>query len=99
MIFSWFDARDAKAFGESLALFFVNSIPPVSQVGDKAFAQKAEKLLTQMAIKVAQFKQVHKLNVYTKAQLGNAFSWTLKDAKVSTEYCDKLTRWLMMHIG
>jgi hypothetical protein len=99
VIFSWFDAGDAKKFGESLALFYVNSIPPVSQVGDKAFAQKAEKLLTQMANSVAQFKQTHKLNVYTKAQLGNAFSWTLKDAKVSTEYCDKLTRWLMMHIG
>jgi len=99
MIFSWFDASEAKKFGESLARFFVDSMPAVSQVGDKAFAQKAEKLMRQMATQVVLFKKTHKLNVYKKAQLGNAFKWVLKDANVSTEYCDKLTRWLVLQIG
>jgi hypothetical protein len=52
-----------------------------------------------MAGQVAHFKQTHKLNTYKKAQLGNAFTWTLKDANISSEYSDKLTEWLMLQVG
>ena len=99
MILSWFDAAEAKKFGESLARFFIASMPAGAHVGEKAFEQKAVKVLGQMAGQVAQFKQAHKLNTYKKAQLGNAFTWTLKDANISPEYSDKLTEWLMLHVG
>lgn len=99
MILSWFDASEAKTFGNSLAIFFVERVPPTLQIADKAFAQKADKVLNKMTTQVVKFKHEHKLNAYKKAQLGNAFKWTLKDAGVSSEYVNKLTQWLMMHIG
>lgn len=99
MILSWFDATEAKKFGAALAHFFVEKIPPVSQIGDKAFAQKSDKVLHQMADQVSRFKLANKLNTYKKAQLGNAFKWTLKDAGIVPEYADDLTKWLMLRLG
>lgn len=99
MILSWFDAAEAKKFGESLARFFTERMSPVVQAGDKKFAVKTDKVLNQMAGQIARFKQAHKLNTYKKAQLGNAFKWVLKDAGVTPEYTDELTRWLMLQIG
>lgn len=99
MILSWFDAAEAKKFGDSLARFFTERMSPVAQAGDKKFAVKTDKVLNQMAGQIARFKQAHKLNTYKKAQLGNAFKWVLKDAGVTPEYTDELTRWLMLQIG
>ena len=99
MILNWFDAAEAKKFGEALARFFVERMSPISQAGDKKFAAKTDKVLLQMASQVVRFKQEHKLNTYKKAQLGNAFKWVLKDAGVAPEYTDELTRWLMLQIG
>jgi len=99
MILSWFDAREAKTFGESLARYFLEGMPPANQIGDKAFAQKSTKLLGKMADQIYHFKRQHKLNTYKKAQLGNAFKWKLKDAGVSSDYTDELTKWLIRHIG
>jgi len=99
MILSWFDAAEAKKFGDSLGRFFIERMSPISQVGDKKFAVKTDKVLHQMTGQIARFKQVNKLNTYKKAQLGNAFKWVLKDAGVASEYTDELTKWLMLQIG
>lgn len=99
MFLKWFDAAAAKKFGDDLARFFIERIPPAKNFGDKAFEMKANKILKQMAGQIAQFKQTHKLNTYKKAQLGNAFKWALRDAEIAPEYADKLTKWLMLQIG
>lgn len=99
MFFKWFDAADAKKFGSSLALFFVERMPSAKRFGDKAFEMKTNKILKQMAEQIARFKQTQKLNTYKKAQLGNAFKWALLDASIEPEYADKLTQWLMLQIG
>lgn len=99
MMLNWFDASEAKKFGNSLAIFFVDRIPPASKIGDKEFAQKADKVLVKMATQIVRFKADHKLNAYKKAQLGNAFKWALKDAGVPSEYVNKLTQWLVLNVG
>lgn len=99
MFLTWFDASKAKAFGTSLAQFFIARIPVDSNVGEKAFAQKADKILGQMSLQVLKFKQEQKLNSYKKAQLGNAFKWSLRDAGFSVAYADKLTKWLMLQLS
>ena len=96
---NWFDASEAKSFGEALARFFLETVPPASRIGDKAFAEKVNKNLKIMETRVAAFKQQHKLNTYKKAQLGNAFKWTLLDAGVEANYGDELTKWLVRHLG
>lgn len=99
MILSWFDASEAKKFGESLAHFFLERVPVSGKMGEKAFAQKTDKVLLKMDGQIARFKQENKLNTYKKAQLGNAFKWALRDAGVSSDYADELTRWLMLQIN
>jgi hypothetical protein len=99
IIFSWFNAAEAKKFGAQLAQFFIQNMLPTVSYGDKAFTQKADKVLHQMAGQVLQFKRDHPLNTYQKAQLGNSFKWVLRDAKVDPDYTDKLTKWLVVQMG
>jgi len=99
MILSWFDARQAKEFGASLALFLIERIPANQQTAEKKFAEKTQKTLDQMTAQITQFKTQNKLNTYKKAQLGNAFKWALKDAGLTSSHVDQLTKWLMLHIS
>ncbi|RYX90719.1 MAG: hypothetical protein EOO28_28240 [Comamonadaceae bacterium] len=98
MIFSWLNAKDEKAFGESLALFFAQRIPADSDFKAKKFAAKAQQVLASMGLQVDKFKKDRKLNVFKKAQLGNAFKWKLRDAGYEQSYVDELTEWLMLRI-
>lgn len=97
MILSWFDAREAKKFGESLAQFFMERSPlDASDKNIKAAIKKRAELLNKMAQQIASFKTGRNLNVYKKAQLGNAFKWALKDAGYDAQYVDELTSWLSL---
>ena len=95
-MFSWFDAKEARTFGESLAAFFAERIPADSRLKEKKFTAKAQQVLSKMALQVDQFSKSHKLNVFKKAQLGNAFKWKLRDAGYDQAYVDELTEWLML---
>lgn len=95
-MFSWFDAKEARVFGESLASFFAERIPADSEMKEKKFTSKAQQVLNKMGLQVDQFKQGRKLNVYKKAQLGNSFKWKLRDAGYDHGYVDELTEWLML---
>lgn len=99
MILSWFDARQAKEFGTSLAAFFGERIPISDRVDEKKFAAKTQKVLGQMAEQIARFKRENKLNTYKKAQLGNSFQWALKEAGFPPDYVTHLTKWLMLQIS
>ena len=98
MLFSWFDAAAAKEFGANLAQFYVERVPANSGANEKKFAAKTKEVLDKMALRVAQFKEANTLNTYKKAQLGNAFKWTLRDAGYDTAYIDRLTSWLVTRL-
>lgn len=97
MIFSWFDASEAKAFGASLAHFYIERIP-ASDLGkkNKPTAKKQQEVVNMTFQQMARFKVDHKLNIYKKAQLGNAFKWALKDAGYEHEFVDQFTKNLML---
>ena len=96
MLFSWFDASEAKSFGVSLARFYLEKNPSVaSGKADKFGEKKQEELMDHLVQKIVRFKLEHKLNIYKKAQVGNAFKWTLKEAGCDSQYVDQLTSWLM----
>ena len=95
-MFSWLDARDAQKFGISLAEFFMERIPlemPNKKI--KSLAKKQEVLNT-MFSQIPPFKMKHKLNIYKKAKLGNAFKWKLLEADYDPELVDELTKVLML---
>lgn len=97
MIIKWLDASAEKQFGASLAHFFMekNSVNEF-KTKTKFVAKKKKDVLNEMAKQVSRFTQEHKLNIYKKAQLGNSFKWTLKEAGYDTQYVDQLTNWLML---
>lgn len=95
MVLGWFDARKAKDFGSGLARFFIERVPLDAQLNEKKFAAKTQEVLGKMASQVRAFKQDNKLGIYQKAQLGNAFKWTLRDSGYNEAYVEKLTLWLV----
>ena len=97
-MFRWFDAKEAKQFGRSLAAFYMAQLPLSMSGGEKKFAAKTQAVMRQMDAQVEAFKAVHVINGYKKAQLGNSFKWALKDAGYDADYTDKLTDWLITRL-
>ncbi|MES2536578.1 MAG: hypothetical protein V4632_11970 [Pseudomonadota bacterium] len=96
MTLTWFDAREAKIFGASLATFFIDRLP-LDAPGKKAKSMaKKQEVLNKMFLQIVRFNAEHKLNVYKKAQLGNTFKWTLKEAGYDPAFVDQLTKELMV---
>ena len=96
MLLSWFDAGEAKKFGASLANYYLEKSPSIlSNKKEKFFVKKQEELLNSLVQQIICFKLEHKLNIYKKAQVGNSFKWTLKEAGVDPLYVDQLTGWLL----
>lgn len=96
MVLSWFDARAAKEFGASLARFYIERIPPGEVDENKKALAKKQEVVSKMYQQMERFKLENKLNIYQKAQLGNAFKWALKDAGYPTGFVDDLTKNLML---
>jgi hypothetical protein len=98
MLFSWFDAREAKVFGKALAQHFIDRVPAAAKLSDKSFEAKTVKVFKWMSIQIIGFKREHKLNTFKKAQLGNTFQWCLLDAGFDKAYVDKLMQWLVLQL-
>jgi hypothetical protein len=98
MLLSWFNAKDAHQFGGELAQLFIGKMPLDTRRKDKKFATKAQGVLNSLDQRIKQFKVQHKLNLYTRARLGNQFKWTLKDAGYDESYVEELTEWLLQRL-
>lgn len=98
MIFSWFDAKAAKAQGTQLAQAFAARVPADSKADPRKFESRAKSAIAQMQRDAAAFAAGHPLNGYKKAQLANAFKWALKDAGYTDDYVDKLTDLLLLQL-
>lgn len=94
MFFKWFDAREAKEFGVSLARFYMERIPPVSLETKKSI-EKQQEVMNKLVKQMHAFSSAHELNIYTKAQLGNSFKWSLLQEGYEPNFVDKLTQALM----
>lgn len=94
-LLNWFNAKAEKEFGTLLAETFAKSVPPEANLPEKKFSQKAESGLRNMQRMVEEFKTQNRLNIYKKAQLGNTFKWSLKDAGFNDAYVNRLTEWLV----
>ena len=98
MVLGWFDARQAKQFGASLAAYYGAQMPLDLKLNDKKFAARSKSALRGLSSRVDEFKAAQSLNGYKKAQLCNQFKWALKDAGYEAEYVDKLTDWLVTRL-
>jgi hypothetical protein len=95
MILGWFDARDAEEFGKSLAEFYDKQSQVNAGAKESKMTDKQQKLVAQVLVKAQQFRTSHKLNLYKKAKLGNAFRWKLRDLGHDVRVIDMITKDLM----
>jgi len=93
---SWLDARDAQKFGISLAEFFIERVPLEAPNKKNKSMEKKQEVLNTMFSQIPPFKMKHKLNIYKKAKLGNAFKWRLLDANYDPALVDELTKVLLL---
>lgn len=98
MLFSWFDASEAKQFGISLAEFYMERMPAKNDGRKRISDARKQEVLSKLFNQVARFKSEQKLNFYKKSQLGNAFKWTLRNAGYDHEFVDRLTLQIIMKL-
>ena len=96
MPFGWFNAREAKDFGVTLARFYMERMPLETPSGKPRRARKRTEVLDKMSLQVAQFRLGHRMNFYKKAQFGNAFRWTLVEAGYDAGDADDVTNYLLL---
>jgi hypothetical protein len=99
MLLDWFDSREASQFGLELAEFFAQRIPPESiPSAEKKPLRKAGEVLDKLQLQVQRFGAKHKLNMYKKAKLANAFQWRLFDLGYDKLIVEELTKELLRHL-
>ncbi|MDH5329281.1 MAG: hypothetical protein OEW27_04985 [Aquincola sp.] len=96
MVFEWFDAKAAEAFGTELAKSFMARVPLNAELSERKFESKARSAIAQLDRTVTAFRTDHRLNMFQKAKVGNAFKWALRDAGYPARTVDQLTDLLML---
>lgn len=96
MVLGWFNAKEAEAFGNGLAVMFDEKFHANARAKQEKVAAKQEKLVAEVMSQARQYKIAHKLNAYQKAKLGNAFKWKLRDLGHDARLVDLMTKDLLL---
>ncbi len=100
MLLNWFDATEAEEFGKNLAETYAATYSIIDKKKEKASTvNKRAKLLGKLTSVVREFGQAHRLNVYKKAKLGNAFKWNLLDKGYDSKFVDDLTKEVILALN
>lgn len=101
MLFKWFDARNATAFGIALADQFAARSAPQKKARRRAKHSHRGDPVTTVLQRAAHQLRSLPLNFYKKAKLANAFQWRLVEkgleATVAAELTEKLVRYLSLN--
>ncbi len=99
MLFKWFDAREATEFGIAIADFFAKRVPvdSIPATEEKPLRRVGE-VVGKIQMQAQSFRLGHKLNVYKKAKLANAFQWKLFDLGYNKRIVEELTKELLRHL-
>ena len=98
-MFDWFNTKEEEKFAYLLAETLIDRMDLTSlPSGNRLQGKKHDAMLHNLLQQVNIFKLEHKLNIYKKAQLGNAFKWALKDKGYDTDYVNQLTNWIMLKL-
>ncbi|RYH71102.1 MAG: hypothetical protein EON54_00515 [Alcaligenaceae bacterium] len=101
MLDKWFGAGPAKQFGTQIAMLLVQRAAIEAEKSTRSkSAKKGEKrfdaTLLSIEKQLAEFRTIHRLNVYSKAQLGSSFKFTLLDHGFESDVADNMTTWLLL---
>jgi hypothetical protein len=101
MLDKWFGASVAKQFGLQMAMLLVQR---AAFEADKSARIKSMKrsenrfdsTLHSIEKQVANFRTKHRLNIYSKAQLGSSFKFTLLNHGFEKSVAEDMTTWLLL---
>lgn len=101
MLNKWLGADVSKQFGAQMAILLVESATrEASNIPRGKSAKNGEKrfepTLRSIEKKLANFSASHRLNIYSKAQLGSSFKFTLLDNGFEPEVANAMTTWLLL---
>lgn len=96
---SWLDAREETLFGNHLAEYYDREVKKIDSRYTRKHKDKQGKLLASIINQARQYRLSHKLNIYKKAKLGNAFKWKLSDLGYDQEFIDILAKEVLLALS
>ena len=92
-LFGLQSTRELEEFAVSLADDLGRRFPPASEARtDPGARHQIKVILEGLGARAVRYHREHKLGVYKKAKLGNAFKWKLKEIGYSAEFCERATK-------
>jgi hypothetical protein len=99
-LFGLFDTREVEEFATSLANDLGRRFPPASEARTDPGARYQIKVIMEgLGARAVRYHTEHKLNVYTKAKLGNVFKWRLKELGYSSEFSERATKEIVTRLA
>lgn len=89
------------AFAKSLAEDIAKRYPPQldQQPGKRPSVNRLTRIVEDVCTKGVAFREEHKLGWLGKAQLGNAFRWSLQEMGYQKDFVDFATEALVVHVS
>jgi hypothetical protein len=95
-----FDTRELEDFATALAADLGRRFPPSSEARtDTGATHQIKVILEGLATRAVRYHEQHKLGLYKKAKLGNAFKWKLKELGYSPEFADNATQMIIARLA
>ena len=95
-----FDTKELEEFATALAVDLGRRFPPASEARTDTGAKHQVKVILEgLATRAVRYHEQHKLGVYKKAKLGNAFRWKLKELGYSAEFADNATQMIVTRLA
>jgi hypothetical protein len=94
---SLFSLKKHDTFAESLSTDFIKHCPPsiVYYSKNRKSRNKLNKSINKIYIQANDYRCKNKLNLFTKARIGNKFMWALKEAGYDDILIDELTNGIL----
>lgn len=99
-LFGSVSSTQVDEFAKNLALELSKRYPPALDAGnERRISQKRlTTILEDTFNRAMEFKKQHRLGVYKKARLGNAFRWALQEMGYSEKFVEVATEGLVVYI-
>ncbi len=99
--FSRIFLRQHDEFADALAKEFIEQCPLASVTGarDRKAVRKFDKAVNHLYTRARDYRGRVKLNIYTKARIGNKFMWALRDAGYDEVLIEELTNGLLLALS
>ena len=96
-LFFWRTNKKHDEFAKSIANEFIEKFPndEAHSIPNKKNKIKLNKLINSINMKAINYASSVKLGVYSKARIGNAFMWALKEEGYDEKFIDEMTKDLL----